>query len=179
MPPHKLYLFINPDIAHISDSSSFLLLRSPAFSLGFTILGEISAYVNPTIEVVTFRLRGWCMLDVFLLPAFTRLGHECQDLLSPCDGNTCVHRLHLGLYSHPKEFWKNEVRTHVISKGNIPSTGKKKNLPQRRNEPVTLHHVGQRAQRTTNELFRPLYLFINPDIAHISESQGAPKKQPP
>ena len=39
-----------------------LLLRSPAISLGFTILGEIFAYVtvfNPTIEVVTFRLRGW------------------------------------------------------------------------------------------------------------------------
>ena len=25
------------------------------------------------------------MLGVFLLPAFTRLGHERQDLLSPCD----------------------------------------------------------------------------------------------
>ena len=66
-----------------------LLLRSPAISLGFTIWGEIFAYVtvfNPTIEVVTFRLRGWCMLGVFLLPAFTRLGYECQDLLSLCDG---------------------------------------------------------------------------------------------
>ena len=41
---------------------------------------------GPTSEVVTFRLRGWCMLVVFLLPAFTRLGHERQDLLSPCDG---------------------------------------------------------------------------------------------
>ena len=40
----------------------------------------------PTFEVVTFRFRGWCMLGVFLLPAFTRLGHECQDHLSPCDG---------------------------------------------------------------------------------------------
>ena len=51
-------------------------------------LGEIFAYVtvfNPTIKVVTFRLRGWCVLGVFLLPAFTRLGHERQDLLSPCD----------------------------------------------------------------------------------------------
>ena len=36
--------------------------------------------------VVTFHLRGWCMLGVFLLPAFTHLGHECQDLLSPCNG---------------------------------------------------------------------------------------------
>ena len=66
-----------------------LSLRSPAISLGFTILGGILGYVsvfNPTIEVVTFRLRGWCMLGVFLLLAFARLGHECQDLLSPCDG---------------------------------------------------------------------------------------------
>ena len=42
-------------------------------------------FFNPTIKVVTFRLRGWCVLGVFLLPAFTRLGHEHQDLLSPCD----------------------------------------------------------------------------------------------
>ena len=26
------------------------------------------------------------MLGVFLLPAFARLGHECQDLLSLCNG---------------------------------------------------------------------------------------------
>ena len=42
-------------------------------------------FFNLTIKVVTFRLRGWCVLGVFLLPAFTRLGHERQDLLSPCD----------------------------------------------------------------------------------------------
>ena len=42
-------------------------------------------FFNPTIKVVTFRLRGWCVLGVLLLPAFTRLGHERQDLLSPCD----------------------------------------------------------------------------------------------
>ena len=33
-------------------------------------------FLNPTIEVVTFRLRGWCTLGVFLLPAFTHLAHE-------------------------------------------------------------------------------------------------------
>ena len=67
-----------------SSSSAF-----QARPLGFTILGEIFAYVtvcNPNIEVVTFRLRGWCMLGVSLLPAVTRLGHECQDVLSPRDG---------------------------------------------------------------------------------------------
>ena len=42
-------------------------------------------FFNPTIKAVTFRLRGWCVLGVFLLPAFTRLGRERQDLLSPCD----------------------------------------------------------------------------------------------
>ena len=56
----------------------FFFWRSPAISLGFTILGDIFAYVtvlfffNPTIKVVTFRFRGWCVLGVFLLPAFTR-----------------------------------------------------------------------------------------------------------
>ena len=42
--------------------------------------GEIFAYVrvfSPTIEVITFRLRGWGMQDVFLLKVFTRLRHEC------------------------------------------------------------------------------------------------------
>ena len=38
--------------------------------------------------------------------------------------NTCVRRLDFGLYSHPKEFLRNGVRTHVNSKGKIPSTGK-------------------------------------------------------
>ena len=49
---------------------------------------------------------------MFLLPAFTRLGHECQDLLGP-----------YGLYSHPKEFGGIGVRSHVNSQGKIPSSG--------------------------------------------------------
>ena len=87
----KVVLKLSPHAPiHAADVSffSFFFLRSPAISLGFTTLGEIFAYVtvfNPTIKVVTFRLRGWCVLGVFLLPAFTRLGHERQDFLSPCD----------------------------------------------------------------------------------------------
>ena len=46
----------------------------------------MSPFSNPTIEVLTCRLRGRCMLAVFLLPAFTGVGLECQDLSSPCDG---------------------------------------------------------------------------------------------
>ena len=34
--------------------------------------------------------------------------------------NACVHRLDLGLYSHPKRVWGNGVRTHVKSEGKIP-----------------------------------------------------------
>ena len=68
----------------------FVVFCDPQLYLwGSPLLGEIFAYVavffNPTIKVVTFRLRGWCVLGLFLLPAFTRLGHERQDLLSPCD----------------------------------------------------------------------------------------------
>ena len=55
--------------------------------------------------------------------------------------NACVHKLDLGLYSHPKESLGNGVRTHVNSKGKIPSTGNV--FPQRRIELTTLHQVGQ------------------------------------
>ena len=36
--------------------------------------------------------------------------------------NACVHRLDLSLYSHPKEFLGNGVKTHVSSKGRIAAT---------------------------------------------------------
>ena len=45
----------------------------------------------------------WCILDLFLEPSFTRLGHERQGACRPCYGNACAHSLHLGLNSHPKE----------------------------------------------------------------------------
>ena len=127
-------------VHHSSFSSSF-----PATSLGFSILGESFAYVtvflNPTIQVVTFRLHRWCMLGVFLLPAFTRLGHERQDLLSPCDGmHVCTDKTSVYTLIRKISGW-NGVRTHVNSKGKIPSTGK--NSPQRRVEPTMLHQAGQ------------------------------------
>ena len=66
------------------------LLRSPAAYLWCSPFWvrflRMSSFFNPTFEVVTLRLRGWWLLGVFLLPAFTRHRHECQNLLSPCDG---------------------------------------------------------------------------------------------
>ena len=48
--------------------------------------------VNPTIDVVTFRLHDWDMMEEFLLLAFTSLGQECQNLLSLCDGmHACIN----------------------------------------------------------------------------------------
>ena len=47
--------------------------------------------------------------------------------------NACVHRLDLGIHSHPKRFWENGVRTYVNSKGITPSTGKI--LPSRGSNP--------------------------------------------
>ena len=79
------------EICHASSSSSSSSSSvCRAMSLGFTICGEIfvhmTVFFNPAIEVVTFCLRGWCVLGVFLFPAFTCQGHEFQDLLSLCNG---------------------------------------------------------------------------------------------
>ena len=84
--------------------------------------------------------------------------------------NAYLHRLYLGSYSHPKDFLGNGVRTHVNSKGKIPSTGKilprggwnPRHCIKQHSQPNTLptsysgpHQAGQPAQHTTNELFRP------------------------
>ena len=75
----------------------------PARSLGFTIFGgKIFAYVtifNPTIEVVTFCLHGWCMLGVFVAgihPSRTGMSGSFESM----QWNAYVHRLVLHLYSH-------------------------------------------------------------------------------
>ena len=73
--PIRTYLFCVPSYVFGVSQFLLLLLRSLAIFLGFTILDESFAYVtvfNPAIEVVTFHFRRWCMLSVFLLPAFTR-----------------------------------------------------------------------------------------------------------
>ena len=75
-----------------TEETSFSSSAFPAISLDFILFlrgwdfCECDRFFNPTIKVVTFCLHGWCMLGVFLLPAFTPQGHDCQDLLSLCDG---------------------------------------------------------------------------------------------
>ena len=61
--------------------------------------------VNPTIEVVTFHLHGWCMLGVFFFFAGILLPRTwISGTFESVRWNTCVQRLDLGLYSHLKVF---------------------------------------------------------------------------
>ena len=107
-------------------------------------------FFNPTVKVVTFHLRGWCVLGVFLLPAFTHLGHERQGSFESVRWNACVHRLDLSLYSHPKEFFGGMEFEPMLSpreKSPLPE-----NVPRGGSNPRC---CGQRAQALPTELFRP------------------------
>ena len=121
---------------------------------GSPLLGEIFAYVtvffflNPTIKVVTFRLRGWCVLGVFLLPAFTCLGHERQDLLSPCDGMYAQTRPRF-ILSSERVFGGMEFEPMLTPREKSPLP---KMSPE---EDRTPRRCGQRAQALPTELFRP------------------------
>ena len=138
----------------LSSSSAF-----PFISLGLTIFGEVFVYVTvlcdriffyPTTEVVTFHLHGWCTLGVWFfffvcvfcfvfLLAFTDLGHECQDLLSPCNG---MHHC-MWAQTRPQFILSSErvsgngVKTHVNPKGKSPLLE-----TQRRVELAMLCHWG-------------------------------------
>ena len=87
----------------------FFFLRSPAISLGFTTFGwdfcVCDRFFNPTIKVVTFRLRGWCVLGVFFVAGIHPSRTWTSGSFESVRWNACMHRLDLGLYSHPKEFW--------------------------------------------------------------------------
>ena len=61
-------------------------------------------FFNPTIKVVTFRLRGWCVLGVFFVAGIHPSRTWTSGSLESMPWSACVHRLDLGLYSHPKEF---------------------------------------------------------------------------
>ena len=120
---------------------------------------------NPTIEVVTFCLFALCMLGVFLLPAFSRLGHEYQDLLSPCHGMHAQTRPQFILLSE-RVLGELSQNLRYLHGEKISSARKKKQKklnpsPQGRITPTTLHHAGQRAQHTTNERLHPFSAPIN------------------
>ena len=76
---------------------------------------EVSAQCCSS-NLSTVRMLGICMSRHSQILFLS----ERQDLLSPCMIlNACVHRLDLGLYSHPNEFWVEElVQMLTLSENN-------------------------------------------------------------
>ena len=90
----------------ITSSSSS---ASPSYISGVHHIGVrflcMWPFFNPTIRVVTFRLRGWCVLGVFFVSGIHPSRTWTSGSFESVRWNACVHRLDLGFYSCPKEFW--------------------------------------------------------------------------
>ena len=94
--------------------------------------------------------------------------------------NACVHRLGLGLYSHPKEFWGNGVRTHVNCKGRGGGGGGEESVYQRlRGGWNPRRCITQDSQPNTlpTELFRPSNLSFR-ILTYSSRSSKIPPRWP-
>ena len=103
----------------VSSSSSVF----PAISLGLTFFGEIFTYVTVfrgSHIPSSWNLHGGgCVFVTGIHPSRTWMSGSFESI----QWNVCVHRLDLGLYSHPKEFLGNGVRTHSNSMEILHSTG--------------------------------------------------------
>ena len=79
-----------------------------------------------------------------------------------------MHRLDFRVYSHPKKFLGNGVRTGIFFTGKFP-------LPeaQWRVKPATLHHAGQQAQHTSNRA------IVAPDHNNLYLCPSTPPTLPP
>ena len=75
-------------------------------------------FLNPTIEVVTFRLCGWSMV------CFCCRHSPVEDMNVRFFGVRAMGmHVCIDCNSHPKEFWRNGERNHLNSKGKIQSKG--------------------------------------------------------
>ena len=91
-----------------------------SFFLFFFFFDHRGSYI-PSLWMV----HAWCVLVASIDPSGTWMSRSFESVW----WNACVHRLDLGLYSHPKEFLGDGVRTvrgwsqnHVNSEGKTPST---------------------------------------------------------
>ena len=80
------------------------------------------------------------------MSAFTHLGHECQDLLSPSDEmHVCTEQTSVyTLIQKGFQEMESEPMLTPMEKSPLLET-------QKRVEPTKLHHAGQRIQHTTDE----------------------------
>ena len=119
----------------------------------------VCLFFNPTVEIVTFRLCGRCMLSVLLLPAFTRLGHESQELWSLCDGvRVCTD--YTSVYTLIRKSLGEWSQNPCDSMGKIPCTGKKKSSGEDRTHDAASSRTAspthyQRAIPAPDSLRRP------------------------
>ena len=105
-----------------SRPSLLLLLRSHLYLWGSSFGVEFSR-MSPSSWMVHAGCVGLGVFFCFFLPAFTRLGQELQDLLSPCEGlHVCTDST--SVYTPiRKSFQGVESEPMLTSKGKIPSTG--------------------------------------------------------
>ena len=105
-------------------------LHSPAISLGFTILSEIfcvcDRFCNPTIDSdwgshipSSWVVHAGCVFVVSIHLSRKWMSGSFESVR----WNTCVHRLDLRLYSHPRVLGKRSRNPYQLQ-GKIPSTGK-------------------------------------------------------
>ena len=66
----------------------------------------------------SWMVHAGCIFVANIHPSRTWMSESFESV----QWNACVHRLDPSIYSHLKEFLGNGVRTHVNSKGKIPST---------------------------------------------------------
>ena len=83
--------------------------------------------------------------------------------------NAYVHRLDLGLCSHPKEFLRNGIRTNATPKGKISSTGDLKE-----DRPTTVHHAEQRTQHITDGAIPAPSVVDKSTLRHVRDSPPPP-----
>ena len=94
------------------------------------------------------------MLGVFLLPAFTRLGHERQDLLSPCDEmHVCTDMV---ILSSKRVFGGMEFESMLTPREKSPPP---ENVPRGGSNPRC---CGQRAQALPSS-------YSGPDLVYIKQ----------
>ena len=104
----------------------FFFLCFSSFISGVRFSSMSPAFISPNIEVVAFRFCGWDMLGVFFFAGIHSSRTGMSESFGSVPVNACVHRLDLGLHSHPQEFWGNGIRTDVSSKGKKNSIGSSK-----------------------------------------------------
>ena len=111
--------------AHCSSCSSSAFPKLHLWGSPFWVrVLRMWPFLNPAKEVVAFRLHGWWILGVFLLPSFIRQGNECQDLLSLCDGmHVCTD--YTSVYTLiRKKIGGMESEPMLTPREKIPSSGK-------------------------------------------------------